>query len=143
MSGFFIHKKDKLYLKKFVYFCTFIYFCIVSGKSHLIPRASTPKSTLEVLLHIRSVFAMDLRGHGKSAHEPNYYLLKTHVEEIVLFIKKRLKESVILVGFSLGNDCFSVCCISSRTASEAYCFRVTINFNNFKSYSYGAKRVCR
>jgi pimeloyl-ACP methyl ester carboxylesterase len=57
---------------------------------------------IEELCRTRHVFAMDLRGHGKSSHVPNSYLLKTHFQDVVSFIKGKINEPVTLIGYSLG-----------------------------------------
>lgn len=64
---------------------------------------------IEELSKTKSVFAVDLRGHGKSSHVPNSYLLKTHFADIVRFINERINEPVTLVGFSLGGMIALMC----------------------------------
>jgi pimeloyl-ACP methyl ester carboxylesterase len=57
---------------------------------------------IEELSKTRHVFAMDLRGHGKSSHIPNSYLLKTHVQDVVSFIREKIDAPLTLMGYSLG-----------------------------------------
>lgn len=64
---------------------------------------------IEKLSKTHSVFAVDLRGHGKSSHVANSYFLKIHLQDIILFIKEQIKEPVTLVGYSLGGMIALMC----------------------------------
>lgn len=57
---------------------------------------------IEELSQTKEVFAIDLRGHGKSSHVANSYLLKTHYQDVLSFIKANICSPVTLVGYSLG-----------------------------------------
>ncbi len=48
------------------------------------------------------VFALDLRGHGKSSHVPGTYTLQNHLQDVAAFIRERIRSPVILFGISLG-----------------------------------------
>jgi pimeloyl-ACP methyl ester carboxylesterase len=48
------------------------------------------------------VFALDLRGHGKSSHVPGTYTLQSHLLDVTAFIKEKIRSPVILFGMSLG-----------------------------------------
>ena len=48
------------------------------------------------------VFAMDLRGHGKSEHKTSHYTLKDYVRDINSFIENVINQPIILFGHSLG-----------------------------------------
>ncbi|HEK9103964.1 alpha/beta hydrolase [Bacillus pfraonensis] len=48
------------------------------------------------------VYALDLRGHGKSGRVPNRYRLEDYLSDIVNFIKEHIAEPVIIFGHSLG-----------------------------------------
>jgi pimeloyl-ACP methyl ester carboxylesterase len=48
------------------------------------------------------VYALDLRGHGKSTHHPGTYTLQNHVVDIAAFIKEKIGQPVTLFGKSLG-----------------------------------------
>lgn len=48
------------------------------------------------------VYALDLRGHGKSGRVPGQYRPEHYVAEIVAFLESQIKERVVLFGHSLG-----------------------------------------
>ncbi len=48
------------------------------------------------------VFALDLRGHGKSSHATGTYMLQNHLHDVTSFIKEQIGSPVILFGMSLG-----------------------------------------
>jgi pimeloyl-ACP methyl ester carboxylesterase len=48
------------------------------------------------------VFALDLRGHGKSGRVPGQYRPEHYVEDVVTFLKRQLVDQAILFGHSLG-----------------------------------------
>jgi pimeloyl-ACP methyl ester carboxylesterase len=48
------------------------------------------------------VFALDLRGHGKSGRLPGQYRPEHYVADIMAFLEHQLTERVILFGHSLG-----------------------------------------
>jgi len=48
------------------------------------------------------VYALDLRGHGKSGRVPGQYRPEHYVADIVAFFEHHLTERVILFGHSLG-----------------------------------------
>lgn len=48
------------------------------------------------------VFALDLRGHGKSGRVPGQYRPEHYVADIMAFLERQLTERVILFGHSLG-----------------------------------------
>ena len=48
------------------------------------------------------VFAVDLRGHGKSGRVSGLYLPEDYVDDIITFIKNHFDEPVSLLGHSLG-----------------------------------------
>lgn len=48
------------------------------------------------------VFALDLRGHGKSGRGPGPYLNTDYVEDVLQFIETEIDKSAILFGHSLG-----------------------------------------
>ncbi len=48
------------------------------------------------------VYALDLRGHGKSGRVPGQYRPEDYVADIVAFLESQLTERVILFGHSLG-----------------------------------------
>jgi pimeloyl-ACP methyl ester carboxylesterase len=48
------------------------------------------------------VYALDLRGHGKSGRVPGQYRPEHYVAEIVAFLESQITERVILFGHSLG-----------------------------------------
>ncbi|MGQ3890300.1 alpha/beta fold hydrolase, partial [Legionella sp. CNM-1927-20] len=52
---------------------------------------------IKELSKTRHVFAMDLRGHGKSSHVPNSYLLETHFQDVASFLRERINEPVTLL----------------------------------------------
>jgi len=57
---------------------------------------------IDKLLETRHVFALDLRGHGKSSHVPHSYLVTNHSQDVVSFIKNKINEPLTLLGYSLG-----------------------------------------
>jgi len=48
------------------------------------------------------IYALDLRGHGKSGRVPGQYRPEHYVSDIVAFLECRFAERVILFGHSLG-----------------------------------------
>ena len=48
------------------------------------------------------IYALDLRGHGKSGHIPGKYRPEHYVSDIVAFLDSQVVEDVILFGHSLG-----------------------------------------
>lgn len=48
------------------------------------------------------VFALDLRGHGKSSHATGTYTLQNHLFDVTSFIKEKIGSPVNLFGMSLG-----------------------------------------
>ena len=54
------------------------------------------------LLLRHTVYAVDLRGHGKSGRVPDRYRCPDYAEDIRLFIEGRVGEPAIVLGFSTG-----------------------------------------
>jgi pimeloyl-ACP methyl ester carboxylesterase len=48
------------------------------------------------------IYALDLRGHGKSGRVPGQYRPEHYVGDIVAFLESQLAERVIIFGHSLG-----------------------------------------
>lgn len=48
------------------------------------------------------MFALDLRGHGKSSHAPGTYTLQNHMLDVISFINEKIESPVTLFGMSLG-----------------------------------------
>jgi pimeloyl-ACP methyl ester carboxylesterase len=48
------------------------------------------------------VFALDLRGHGKSGRVPGQYRADQYVPDIKAFLERRVRERAVLFGHSLG-----------------------------------------
>jgi len=48
------------------------------------------------------VYALDLRGHGKSGRVPGQYRPEQYVPDIIAFLERRVTEHPILFGHSLG-----------------------------------------
>jgi pimeloyl-ACP methyl ester carboxylesterase len=48
------------------------------------------------------VFALDLRGHGKSGRVPGQYRPEQYVPDIKAFLEKKVTERAVLFGHSLG-----------------------------------------
>jgi pimeloyl-ACP methyl ester carboxylesterase len=48
------------------------------------------------------VYALDLRGHGKSGHVPGAYRLRDYRDDVVAFIQHHFREPAVLYGHSLG-----------------------------------------
>jgi pimeloyl-ACP methyl ester carboxylesterase len=48
------------------------------------------------------IFALDLRGHGKSGRVPHQYRPEDYVADVTAFLERRLSEPAILFGHSLG-----------------------------------------
>ena len=48
------------------------------------------------------LFALDLRGHGKSSRAPGRYRLQDHANDVITFLHHRLDEPAVIVGHSLG-----------------------------------------
>lgn len=48
------------------------------------------------------VFALDLRGHGKSSHTPEQYKIQDFILDIKSFIENCIKEPTIIFSHSLG-----------------------------------------
>ena len=54
------------------------------------------------LISNHHVFALDLRGHGKSSHVPGTYTLQNHLLDVTSFITEKMESPVTLFGMSLG-----------------------------------------
>jgi pimeloyl-ACP methyl ester carboxylesterase len=48
------------------------------------------------------VYALDLRGHGKSSWITNEYRLRDYSDDLLKFLQKKVKKPVVLYGHSLG-----------------------------------------
>lgn len=48
------------------------------------------------------VYALDLRGHGKSGRAENHYKIQDYVPDVRDFIEECIKEPSIIIGHSLG-----------------------------------------
>lgn len=48
------------------------------------------------------VYALDLRGHGKSGRKENNYKIQDYIPDVKEFIEKRIKKPAIIIGHSLG-----------------------------------------
>src|SRR5215207_7214247 len=48
------------------------------------------------------VFALDFRGHGRSARRPDRYKVADYLEDAVALVKGRFAEPGVLFGHSLG-----------------------------------------
>jgi pimeloyl-ACP methyl ester carboxylesterase len=48
------------------------------------------------------IYALDLRGHGKSSKPSEGYLLPDYVRDVECFLRQKVAEPVVLVGHSLG-----------------------------------------
>ena len=48
------------------------------------------------------VFALDLRGHGKSGRVPGQYRPEHYAADVMSFLERQFAERVILFGHSLG-----------------------------------------
>ena len=48
------------------------------------------------------VYAIDLRGHGKSGRTPGHYTILDYEKDVKIFIDEVIKEPTILFGHSLG-----------------------------------------
>jgi pimeloyl-ACP methyl ester carboxylesterase len=59
------------------------------------------------------VYALDLRGHGRSGHVPDGYRLMQYAADVVAFLRRRVERPAVLVGHSLG------AMISIAVAAEA------------------------
>ena len=50
------------------------------------------------------VFALDLRGHGKSTHLPGSYRITEFARDVGMFLRTLLPDGVALFGYSLGGS---------------------------------------
>jgi len=60
---------------------------------------------LPILLNLGTkwhIYALDLRGHGKSGHVSNQYRPENYVIDVIFFLKKHVAVPVTLFGHSLG-----------------------------------------
>jgi pimeloyl-ACP methyl ester carboxylesterase len=57
---------------------------------------------LENLMQEHHLYAVDLRGHGKSSRVANSYILQNHVLDMVSFIKNQIAKPEKIFGLSLG-----------------------------------------
>lgn len=48
------------------------------------------------------LFALDLRGHGKSGHTAGAYRINDYASDVAAFLHQQLDEPAVLVGHSLG-----------------------------------------
>lgn len=54
------------------------------------------------LIPISHLYALDLRGHGRSGRAPNKYKLQDYAGDVVTFIDGIIKKPTIIFGHSLG-----------------------------------------
>jgi pimeloyl-ACP methyl ester carboxylesterase len=54
------------------------------------------------LSHKWHVYALDLRGHGKSGHVPRGYSSEGYSADVVAFVEKIIEKPAVLFGHSLG-----------------------------------------
>jgi pimeloyl-ACP methyl ester carboxylesterase len=47
-------------------------------------------------------YALDLRGHGRSGRTPGSYLISHHAADVTAFLRDRVDEPAVLLGWSLG-----------------------------------------
>jgi pimeloyl-ACP methyl ester carboxylesterase len=59
------------------------------------------------------LYALDLRGHGRSGHTPGAYRITDYAGDVVAFLRQQIRAPVVLVGHSLG------AIISIAVAAEA------------------------
>jgi pimeloyl-ACP methyl ester carboxylesterase len=64
------------------------------------------------LLLRHTVYAVDLRGHGKSGRAPGRYRCPDYAEDIRHFIEGRLGEPAVILGFSTGG--VVAACVAAR-----------------------------
>lgn len=60
---------------------------------------------LDIIGHLQPnwhIYAPDLRGHGKSGRDADHYRLPDFARDIVAFLRREVREPVVLVGHSLG-----------------------------------------
>ena len=48
------------------------------------------------------LFALDLRGHGRSGRVPGAYRVTDYADDVVAFLRRQVGEPAVLVGHSLG-----------------------------------------
>ncbi len=48
------------------------------------------------------IFALDLRGHGKSGHPAQGYAISDFARDVAAFLNGRIQQSAVLIGHSLG-----------------------------------------
>jgi pimeloyl-ACP methyl ester carboxylesterase len=60
------------------------------------------QSILPALAEKYHVFALDLRGHGRSSHTPGAYRLEDYTRDIHQFIAYQIQAPVVVYGHSLG-----------------------------------------
>lgn len=48
------------------------------------------------------VYALDLRGHGKSGHVPGAYRLRDYCDDVLAFVRHHFDAPAVLYGHSLG-----------------------------------------
>jgi len=60
-------------------------------------------SIMPRIQEVAHVYAVDLRGHGDSAHVPNSYRVRDYAHDIEVFLTQVVREPAILVGNSLGS----------------------------------------
>lgn len=68
----------------------------------LINRWQSYTPIISDLITSNHIYALDLRGHGKSARTPEGYLLQNFIMDIHNFIVKHITKPTIIVGHSFG-----------------------------------------
>ena len=48
------------------------------------------------------IYALDLRGHGRSSRTPGEYFIRNYAEDTVSFLREQVSEPAFLLGWSLG-----------------------------------------
>ena len=59
---------------------------------------------LEALAPRWQIYALDLRGHGRSGRVPGRYRLRDYADDIVVFLREVVREPAAIYGHSLGGE---------------------------------------
>ena len=84
------------------------YITVGSGKPPLVLLHGTTdhwqhfKPILPLLAQHHQVYALDLRGHGRSGHVPMGYRVIDFADDVATFLHEVVGETAVLVGHSLG-----------------------------------------
>jgi pimeloyl-ACP methyl ester carboxylesterase len=88
------------------------------------------------------VFAVDMRGHGKSGRVPDQYRPDQIVEDILVFLEQQLNEPGVLLGCSLGGWIALLAAVGNKDKVSALILGdPPLNLDRFLAHEGSPERV--